>query len=258
VTTVVTGWTGRGYDPLGRRFLETFLLRWPKSVNVLAFTDRGSEIDIINRRDQFKCFPLSDCDGLAEFQAQHAHDPLRHGRVPNDRWKDKERAAGYSFRWDACKFATQLFIPEGAAKHLPDGEIMAWFDADVVTTADVPEGFIEGLIGDADLVYLGRPKHSEIGFWAVRLSPRTRQFIWRLAEIYRDGDAFWLAETHSAWVFDRVRMANEYLDEMRGCDSPNGNFKTKNLTPGGRGHVWPTSPLGRYTRHDKGKRKWKP
>jgi len=243
MTTVVTGWTGRAYDPLGYQFLDTLDRYWPPAVGVSYYVDAGYRNTSEKRAMSARL--LSDCDGLVDFIARHKDDKAATGRRINERWKAKEVAAGYSFRFDAVRFATQLFIPEAAARHLPDGEILAWFDADVVTNAAVPEGFVEGLIGGADLVYLGRePKHSEIGFWAVRLNPLTRWFLSALANVYRQDKVFSLAETHSAFVFDHCRREFEQKRKA-----------VRNLTPGGSGHVWPKSPLGACTEHLKGKRK---
>lgn len=252
MTTVVTGWTGRSYDALGEHFVRTFKQHWPKSIRLTPYVDGDYWTTFAGRYDgvmnPLDARTLHGVDGLAEFIARHKDSPRANGREPNKRWKPKEVAAGYSFRFDAVRFATQLFIPEAAAKHLADGEIMVWFDADVVTTADVPEGFIGGLIGDADLCYLGRePKHSEIGFWAVRLNGATRKFLTALAETYRSDSLFEnLAEWHSAFVFDACRNV---LHAEGG--------RERNLTPGGRGHVWLSSPLHRHAEHRKGDRKWR-
>lgn len=260
MTTVVTGWTGRDYDRLGAQFIYSFDPHWPgrrvtdTAVHLMVFTDleklrEEARYPIKTRLPTPRCLNTCgyrlECDGLAEFIERHKDNKAAHGREPNERWKEKEVAAGYSFRFDAVKFATQLFIPEAAQVQLPDGEILVWFDADVVTHRAVPENFIESLIGDSDLVHLGRePKHSEIGFWAVRLSPLTRRFLKRLADLYRFDKVFDLREWHSAFVFDTARKEFEAQ-----------GMRSKNLTPGGRGHVWPGSPLGRYTEHLKGKRK---
>lgn len=157
-------------------------------------------------------------------------------------WKDRERAAGYSFRTDAFKFWKQILIPEAAARGLADGDILVWIDADVQTTAPVPAEFVPTLLGSSNLCFLGRePKHSEIGFWAVRLNPQTRAFLTAIAEVYRSDAFLTLPQWHSAFVWDHVRRGT--------------GLSERNLSPGGSGHVWPTTALGRFMRHDKGDRK---
>lgn len=239
--TIVSGWDKRSYSKLGQQFLSTVEKYWPDDIRVGVYVDWA----LGHAHHPYK--PLLECQGLAEFKARHKDNKDANGLgAPNARWKPVDLQKGYCWRFDAVKFSTQLFIPEAASKHLPDGEIMVWFDIDVVFTAPIPKHFVEGLIGDADCVYLGRPpKHSELGFWAVRLSPVTRGLLTGIADLYRHDAVFQLAEWHSAFVFDDARRHWESEFGLRG----------KNLTPGGHGHVWPGCPLGRYSRHLKGKRK---
>jgi hypothetical protein len=241
MTTVVTGFHPAGYELYGKRFLETFGEHWPDEVNLVCYTEEPIFAAIGNR----SWLPLDAlaCSGLKSFIQRNAGDPVKCGRQQTSAWRPKEIARGYSYRFDAVKFCKQLFYPEDAASLIPDGEILAWFDADVVTLKDVPAGFIESMLGDADVCHLGRaPSHSEIGFWAVRLGPATRGFLSALAAMFRSDTVFRLREWHSAFVFDY-------------CLSGLENASVKNLTPGGKGHVWFQSPLGRYTDHLKGDRK---
>lgn len=234
--TVCTGWTGRGYDALGEQFIYSFAQHW-NAAPLFIYVDNPFVISsfIAQRIGTIG----AECTGLADFIDRHKANQAAHGREARPGWRHQERLKGYSFRTDACKFALQLFIPEAAAKHLPDGDILVWFDADVVTFKGVPEGFVESLIGDADVCYLGRAgTHSEIGFWAVRLSPLTRQFLSAMPDLYRSDRIFELREWHSAFVFDHVRK------QM--------GMKERNLTPRGRNHVWMQSPLAQFTDHLKG------
>ena len=243
--TIVTGWTGLGYQELGEQFIRTFDEFWPNDIHVIAIVNvpaffHGRYLDRLTTKDAY------DCDGLLDFLKRHEGNALYRGKAPHRNWTPNEKRNGYSFRFDAVKFAPQLFFPEHAAKELPDGDILTWFDADVLTHSKVPVGFIESLIGDSDLVYLGRPpRHSEIGFWAVRLNDSTRKFLTSLADMYRSDHIFLLSEWHSAFVFDYVRLRYEM-----------GGMVAKNLTPQGHSHVWHQSPLCNYTSHLKGKLKW--
>jgi hypothetical protein len=253
MTTVVTGWTTPlrprsikprarrpdvpGYDELGHQFCQSFDEYWPASVELIAYVDTPRPLPRAGQR------PITCLRGLDEFQRRHRENLAAHGRQPNRLWKARDREKGSSFRWDAVGFASQLFIPEHAAQSLPDGEILAWFDADVKTyRGKVPRHFIEDILGDADLCYLGRgDKHSEIGFWACRLNDRSRAFLASMPDLYRSDKIFELAETHSAYVFDHCRKLARGL-------------RVKDLTPGGSGHVWfhRTSPVARYLDHLKG------
>lgn len=236
---VCTGFSPHGYIQYGKRFLETFHRHWPASVYLVAYTQEPVPMPRGHLRS------LWDCDGAREFVLRHKDRPIYNGRGITPGWKPRERQTGYSYRFDAVKFCRQLFIPEHVAPDLEDGEILVWLDGDVVTFKDVPEGFVESLIGDGDIAYLGRgDKHPEIGFWAVRLNGITRGFLRALAAIYRTDDVFALPEWHSAYVWKHCLLG-----------AIASGAKAVDLTPGGHGHVWFQSRLGLYTDHLKGDRK---
>lgn len=237
---VVSGFSPAGYLQYGRNFLDTFNRFWPGDVELDVYTEETVEMP------RGECWSLWDCHGVKEFIEKYSKEPKYCGREPTPVWKQREVEVGYSFRTDAVKFCRQMIIPENSAEMMLDGEVLTWLDADVVTFAPVPDGFVEDLLGVHDLVYLGRPgKHSEIGFWAVRLNDRTRYFLYQLAETYRSGTVFHLGQWHSAYVFDMVRATAEKT----------AGLKAKNLTSTGNGHVWFQSPLCKYTDHLKGDRK---
>jgi hypothetical protein len=124
-----------------------------------------------------------------------------------------------------------------------DGDVLCWLDADVVTHSAPPAGWIESLLGDEDVAYLGRaPKHSEIGFWAVRLSEESRRFVQEFADLYATDRLFQLRTWHSAFAWD---------DARRWAES-HGLISARDLTPGGDGHVWFQSPLKAHLDHLKG------
>jgi hypothetical protein len=241
--TICTGWHPAGWDLYGKNFVETFDRHWPNDVRLVAYVEETAPIKPMVR--YFQQIPVFSCEGISEFIGKHRNRPVSCGREPRAGWKPKDLALGYSWRFDAVRFCKQIFIPEHAADLLPDGAILAWFDADVVTFKDVPAGFIERQLGGAALVHLGRgQKHSELGFWAVRLQAGTRAFLSALADMYRSERVFSLREWHSAFVFDEVRRAFDVA-----------GLAVRDLTPGGHGHIWLESPLAQYTDHLKGDRK---
>lgn len=183
--------------------------------------------------------------GARDFADRHRDNLAAHGKVVRPCWKERERFAGYSFRTDAFKFWKQILIPEAAAQGMADGDILVWLDGDVDTIAPVPADLVPSLLGDAEVCYLGRCRgHSEIGFWAVRLGPRTRKFLADIAQVYRSDLVFQLAEWHSAFVWDFCRTS--MVPPMA----------ERNICPANvAGHVWPYTKLARYMRHDKGARK---
>ncbi len=238
---VCTGWSPRGREEYGQRFLAAFNRHWPREVELQVYVeDCDRSIAPMCERD------LWAIPGAREFADRHRGNPLMNGLEPRQGWKDSDRRNRYSFRFDAYKFFKQVLIPGAAAADLADGDILVWLDGDTVTLNPVPFDFVPGLLGDADVAYLNRPpKHSEIGFWAVRISQLTRAFLWQMAAIYTTDEFIDLPQWHSAYVWDEARRRCQ-LREAHLCP------------PGARGHVWPSSPLARYLRHDKGKRKGPP
>lgn len=234
--TVVTGWSPSGWKEYAYRFAHTFAMYWPADVRCIAYVEERTIVP-----DRIEQRLLSDIPGCMEFIERYRNDPRANGRQPTERWKDKERAKGYSYKWDAWKFSRQGFIPWHAAQTVKEG-LMCWLDADVVTFKTVPTGFVESLLpADRDLAYLGRgAKHSEIGFQLYRL-PNAYPMLRTFSDYYSMGCVFGLPEWHSAYVFDAARSGAE--------------INAHNLTPDGTGHVWFQSPLGKFLDHAKGDRK---
>ncbi len=198
LTTIVTGMWGPKAQAYADIFLPPFDRYLAGRYNLQVWSDQ--RIDGAGDRQRW----IGATDGWVDFMGRHRNDDEKAGRAVNRPrpWKDKEVAAGYNFKFDATRFAGQAFVPEAAAKELPDGAVLCWLDADVAALRDVPTGFIEKLLGDDDGAYLGRgEKHSEIGFWAVRLSGRTRAMLEGFADCYRGDCVFGMSEWHSAYVW---------------------------------------------------------
>lgn len=198
-----------------------------------------------------ECRSLWEIPGAHEFYERHRYNQEHKGLVPTPNWRPKDRrnldnAGEAAWRWDAVRFFKQCIIPHATAQGLPDDHILVWQDADAVTFAPVPELLFPGLLGRADLCYLGRNKGAEIGSWAVRLNGKSRWFLRDFSEFYLEDRVFGLQQTHSAFVFDHVRQLHQ-----------RSGLSVKDLTPGGRDHVFCTSPIGKYVDHLKGPRRKK-
>lgn len=242
--TVATGFSPEGKAAYGDRALATFDRHWPKDVRQLCYVEqgwfKGGRADVVH---------LDLCNGVRAFINRHKDDPEANGRKRNAKWRQRDLNKPYAFRFNAVGFCRQLFIPEHAAHIIADGDIFVWLDGDVITLADVPPGFVESLLGTHDIAYLGRPHaHSEIGFWALRMSPPAREFLTAIADCYRSDAVFDLAEWHSAFVWDHVRRRFE----QKGMTSIS---MTDERHPMARRHPWHASPLSKYTDHLKGRRK---
>ncbi len=232
---VCSGWSPQGRITYGERFLASFDRFWHGEVELAVYVEDPHDMPRRACRDLWSIPGARDC-------AERYNTPASTGRLVRPEWKQSCRDQGYNFRYDAFKFFRQILIPQAAALDMDDGDILIWLDGDVVTTAPVNPAKIESILGDADVCFLGRePKHSEIGFWAVRLNHRTCAFLHLIAEAYMSGSVLVLREWHSAFVWDHYRRL-----------SP---MKQRDLTPGARGHVFPISPVGRCLSHDKGRRK---
>lgn len=236
--TVVTSFDERGWHEYGHHFVDSFAKHWPKSVDLVCYRKGGMTHGRAKMRDLMAVQPCID------FLHSHRDDPMANGRVRTAVWRNKEGAVGYSFRTDAVKFCHKVFAVADAAERIGSG-LLCWIDADVVTTSDVPEGFVESLIGDAHVAYLGRhPIHSECGFLAFKL-PEALPLIRRWVGYYKTDAVFRLAEWHDSFVFDRCRE-----------ESPDVNFRS--LTPPGMAgvhHIWTVTPLAVCMDHCKGERK---
>jgi hypothetical protein len=235
--TICSGASPKGMQEYGHRFLISFAQFASEDIRLLFYTEAPVPMP---RGD---CRSLWDIPGTSAFMARHQANPEACGRKPTSKWKDSDRQAGYSFRFDAVKFFKQGFIPEAAAEEAGDG-FLAWFDADVVFNQAFTASQITSLLpAGSDVAYLGRPpRHSEIGFQLYRL-PQALPMLLRFRKLYDTDALFEHSETHSAYAFDRAREATEIAGH--------------NLTPNGSGHVWPGSPLASFCMHLKGKRKFK-
>lgn len=225
---------GTAWERYGEKFAASFARYWPPSVNLLMVTDGPVYLP------RGRTTSLQDIQGYREFLAWWQTDRKATGYESGHR---KTNADGYSWRHDAVKWMPQALATIPGVEGLKDGDIFVWFDADTETTSKVPEGWVESLLGAADVACLQRLNaHSEIGFYAMRMGQRTRRVLRLFADLYINNAVFALQEWHSAFVWD-TSLASE------------PGLKIANLSPGMRGHVWPDTRLAEHTAHHKGKRK---
>lgn len=234
-TTIVTGFSAAGYVEYGQRFMESFKVHNP-GYELFVFTDGSVPLHIEHHYQQL------DIPGLASSLTRWKNALQVHGKAPTDRWNDKERRAGYSYRFDMFKFCKMIYTMWGAAQ-MVSTEYMIWLDGDTVVRKQLPPDLAERSLPEGfDYAYLGRePKHTETGYLVFRL-PEVMPILDAWVG-YCNDDSFKLQkEWHSAFLFDRAR---ERFPEINGY----------NLTPGGRGHVIHKCWVGQYFDHCKGNRK---
>lgn len=226
---------GTAWERYGANFASSFAQYWPSEVELVVVADRQLPLS------RGRVVDLTAIPGVAEFRRRWKDDLAANGKSPMKGPQVDD--SGYSWRMDAVKWMPQAMAPLAVLGDMNDGDILIWFDADVVTTSRVEMGWPGDLVGDADIACLKRGgRHTEIGFYGVRISPRSKLFLERFAGLYDTDKVFKFKEWHSAFVFDRAMEVDPFL-------------RIRNLSPGGKGHVWPATMLSEHTVHLKGKRK---
>lgn len=234
MATVVTTFGPNGLQLYANRFMQSFEEYWPLTDKLICYVEEPT-----TPRRYVELRDINLLYDRRDFIGAHLSERER-GLVAQPCWKWNEVRNGYSFRTDAIKFCNKVFAVYDAACRIEKG-VLVWMDADTFTFKHVPEKFVERLMGEDDLIYLGRDRGtSECGFIGFRL-PQAMRLISMWREFYRSHDVFKLAEWHDSYVFDFVRVREPDL-------------KTRSLT-GGEGHVWVHSVLSEYFDHLKGSRK---
>lgn len=242
-TAVCTLAWGNAWDRYAKKFVDTFDFHWPENIDLWMVTDvpRG------HRRAREIYLP--DIEGYQAFKDKWCAD--RQARGFNPPPGAKRDAQGYSYRYDAMKWMPQALAPQQVMRKLEDGDIFVWFDADTFTTKEVREGWIEELLDGHDVAAPLRPGcYTEIGFYAMRVTPWTRRAIDMFAGLYTSGNIFALKEWHSAFAWDHCIAATPGLKVRSVAKTHPGDY-------GRTTHVWPTSLLAEFTVHEKGKRKFR-
>lgn len=234
----VTGFSGKGYEQYGRRFLDSFELHGLQYKDLIVYThDFEDELrPWVTQRQQ------DEIPGLLEFLEKYSTPETQGRKDPGGKWKLKELANGYSFRFDAHKFCRMVFVMHHAATQCKH-EFMVWLDGDTVVRKTIPRALVSrALPNDCAYAYLGRPaKYTETGFLVFRV-PEILPILEAWVGYYKTGRFKKEAEWHSAWLFDRARVR---FPDIRG----------HNLTPNGSGHVIHQCWVGSIFDHCKGKRK---
>lgn len=229
----VTTFNRDGYQRYGQRMIDSFMRFWPvEAVRLVAYPEGCG--DLLNG-----CIDLLvAAPSVTAFRERHRENPKARGKVDGK----------YNYRFDAVRFCHKVFAIEAAARlALQRGDdALIWIDADTVTHNPVPADFVEGLLPEGvDVSYLARNRgHSETGFIVFRLRTPCARLIEGVAEMYRSGEVFELAEWHDAFVFDYVRRRLEATCNLKG-HSLSGGFEHTN-------HPFINGPLGGFMDHLKG------
>lgn len=233
---VITLMWGDAWRRYGKRFALSFAKFWPSSVELTVVTDEPHGME--RRADEY---PIFDVPAWQDFMDRHRTSARAQGRESRDR---KAKPGERFWKHDAVKWAPQGLCPMVGLQGLSDGDMLAWFDADVETTAPVPAHWLNILLDGRDVACLLRgTQHPEIGFWCIRVGKATRVAVREFAALYASDRIFALPEWHSAYAWQH---AFREIDPRR----------VTNLNPTMmRGHCWPHTRLAQYTVHKKGKLK---
>lgn len=243
--SVVTSCSAQGWLAYGNLFVKSFLEHWPDDIDLYIISE--DKLPIVGLPRRVQVWDLDENPRAKEFLEKYKTEKWAHGdvhtAVPSN--VNRRPRANGGFRFDAYKFSKKVFAIELVAKHMNQGRLF-WVDADVVTFASVPVGFIETLLPEwAALSCLARPGyHSECGFVGYNLdNQNAKRFIDEFANLYHSGTVFLLDEWHDSWVFDWLRKKLTIL--------------TYDIPHRSKGHPFINSPLGQYMDHLKGARKIK-
>lgn len=235
---IVTSFSQKGYHDYGRDFITTFLKHWPDE-ELTVYFEKGipsnkPESDRVTYKDLYQ---FDDFAALEQVLLKS--DPLYTGKH-----RSPEGKPVYNFRYDANRFFRKVFCiydtcNERACTGL--GRV-AWIDADVYFTKDVPSGFLETLLPDGNYVaHLGREwLYTEAGFIVFDTTHQANAVFMQLFyNAYFTGAFKYLGEFHDCYVFDFLRNV---------LMVPAINLTTNEMSD----HPFQESVLGEYMVHMKG------
>lgn len=210
-----------GWNQYGSKLLSGWH-HFPESCELVWYTE-GYSIPDTERVTQIDNSTLTE---LQEFKKRHSFY-----RPPY-------------YLWDVVRFSHKVFSVLDALKD-HDG-LGVWIDADIVPYADMPEDYMERLIGDSYIAMFRRKgMYSECGFWIVDCSHKSHgEFLGRLRSMYVDGKFKSFHEWHDSYLMDVV---------IRGMERE-GLISIENLSGvhSSEGHPMARADIARYLDHTKG------
>jgi hypothetical protein len=237
---VLTSFNKDGWEKYAKNFVESFIEKFPKEVNLVAYYhDWDIPLDMPN-------------DGRIEYRSLNKIKPLME-------WREKFREANgtigngqYDYRRDAVKFSHKVFAlvdcVQKALEATPEGTdpgYLVWLDADILVNKPVPLTDFAKLFHGAAITHLGRTAipYSETSFVAYDLGDEAAQeFVADFREVYLTGELFGYAELHDGFAFERLLNLHKWH-----------GLQARNLTPLVRDlNAFANSPLAQWMTHFKG------
>jgi hypothetical protein len=235
---VITSFNAEGYKVYGKRFVETWLEFWPKTVALTVFYE-GEDTDF-EMLPGISWHPIEDVEFLTDYLNALKPFPLFSGIV-GDR---------YDINFDA-RMGRKTFMQVHACRKY--GGKVFWMDADSVTVKHVPERFLDDCLPDDKFnCYLGRDGwyYTESGFIGFNSDhPIAKRFLRDYVHVFIVGSIFTQIGWHDCIAFDAIRF-------MAAKDGYAGEFVNLSAhVPKGTMHPHANSVIGQYVQHLKGDRK---
>ena len=231
---VCTSIWGTAWERYGKKFSESFSKHWDESIEICITVDKTLEFD------RAKQIHLDNTPDYNEFKRKWEANPVYPKNMAGD--------AITKWKYDIVKWTPQAITPKVALDNNPhwiDGDILIWTDADTIFYDKVDESWVKKVIDDKEVAALFRPtRHTEIGFFAVKLNENTRRFINRWAELFTNYEITLYDEWHSGYAWDiAIKEFNLTINNLN---------TTKNNS-----HPFPDSILAEKIKHNKGQFKGK-
>jgi hypothetical protein len=235
---VITSFHWAGYEKYGKRFIETWLEFWPKTIGLTVYYE-GPEFENFDFPTGISWRPMEEVEFLSDY-LDSLRFPIQHGIVG-----DK-----YDINYDARQ-SRKVFMEVHALRKY--GGKVFWIDADSVTYRHVPEGFLDECLPDDKFnCYLGRDGwyFTESGFIGFNAShPIAKDFLKNYVHLFITGVIFTQQWWHDCIGFDCTR----FLATKKGYGGEFVNLAAH--LPHGTMHVQANSVCGQYFHHMKGARK---
>jgi len=238
------------YDFYGKRFLEEFAKFASKEIQLFIIFEGAYPEEILKISENIIICPLMSEDHsifLKKFGSLHEARGLKIKMFVEDGQQKINFRPDY--RYDAVRFSFKPFSVHQSLDYVPgDLDYLIWTDADLRCKKPFgPLDLIKFLPDDDEVMsYLGRKNaYSECGFLGFNLNQKkTREYINRMIEIYKNGEIFSLDQWHDSFIWDHVRVEfqNEFQTKFKDI-SGDGNEKE---------HVYINTGLDEFFDHLKG------
>lgn len=247
---VVTSFSWDGYQKYGKRFVETWLEYWPKTIGLTIFYE-GDQFEGFDFPQGISWRPIEEVEFLPDYMASLKF-PIMHGLVGDH----------YDINFDA-RMGRKTFMQVHMLRKY--GGKVFWIDADSVTVKHVPESFLDRMLPDDKFCcFLGREGwyFTESGFIGFNAGhPIAKRFLRDYVHVFIVGTIFTQSPQynekaqyigggwHDCIAFDVIRN----MAYQSGHQGEFVNLAAK--VPPGTMHPLQNCAPGEYLHHLKGNRK---